>query len=82
MTVTAKVEAKPEGKLFFHVEVSMRGLFDHSGETALTPDQFGKVNAPPILFPFVREHLASLTLRASLPPVLLPLINFIERAGR
>jgi preprotein translocase subunit SecB len=82
VTVTAKVEAELEGKPFFQVEVSMRGLFERSGETALTPDQFGKVNGPAILFPFVREHLANLTLRANLPPVLLPPINFVERAGK
>jgi preprotein translocase subunit SecB len=82
VTVTAKVEAELEGKPFFQVEVSMRGLFERSGETALSSDQFGKVNGPAILFPFVREHLANLTLRANLPPILLPTINFVERAGK
>lgn len=82
VTVTAKVHAELEGKPYFQVEVSMRGLFERSGETSLPSDQFGKVNGPAILFPFVREHLANLTLRANLPPILLPPINFVERAGK
>lgn len=45
-------------------------------------DRTRKVKGPAILFPFVREHLANLTLRANLPPVLLPPISCMEKAGK
>lgn len=37
--------------------------------------KFSKVNAPAHLFPFVREIIGNATMRANLPPLLLPPIN-------
>jgi preprotein translocase subunit SecB len=56
--------------------ISMIGAFEKYGEPALTDDKFKAVNAPAIIYPFIREHLYSLCLKAGLANVLLPTINF------
>ncbi len=38
---------------------------------------FSRINAPAIIFPFLREHLASLSIKAGITPILLDPINFI-----
>lgn len=40
--------------------------------------QFADINGPAIIFPFLREHLASMSLKAGIPPIMLPPINFIK----
>jgi|SRR6185312_831522 len=56
--------------------IVLGGLFTKNGETMLPTDTFGKVNAPAILFPFVREHLSSLSVKANIVPILLTPVNF------
>jgi preprotein translocase subunit SecB len=41
-------------------------------------DSDAKANGPAIMFPFLREHLASITLKAGISPILLPSVNFIR----
>lgn len=79
--VSARVDIKEEDKELLDVYVVMKGLFELLGETDLPADAFGKVNGPAILFPFVREHMASMTLKANIPPILLPPINFVRAAA-
>jgi preprotein translocase subunit SecB len=38
-------------------------------------EEFSKINAPAIIFPFVRETIADLTLKTGFPPLLLPPTN-------
>ena len=56
--------------------ISMIGIFEKYGEPALPDDKFKAINAPAIIYPFIREHLYSLCLKAGLANVLLPTINF------
>ncbi|MEO8589810.1 MAG: protein-export chaperone SecB [Flavobacteriales bacterium] len=79
--VTAKVNTKHQGRELLKAEVTMKGLFEQKGETQLNVDTFAQVNGPAILFPFIREQLASLTMKANIPPILLAPINFVKRAG-
>lgn len=61
--------------------IKMVGIFETSnGENVLNPEYFGQVNAPAIIFPFIREHLASVSIKAGITPILLPPINFIKLA--
>ncbi|KAA9356877.1 MULTISPECIES: protein-export chaperone SecB [Larkinella] len=45
-------------------------------------ENFSDINAPAILFPFVRETIASLTARAGIPTVLVQPFNFVDMQRR
>jgi preprotein translocase subunit SecB len=42
--------------------------------------QFSTVNAPAIMMPYLREIVYNITGRSPMPPLSLPLINFVESA--
>lgn len=72
VTITGKMEAQP----VFVVEVVQAGIFLAKG---LQEDQLGHLlgsHCPSILFPYAREAIDSLMNRGTLPPLLLPPINF------
>jgi preprotein translocase subunit SecB len=56
--------------------IKMVGGFEKYGEPLLTDDKFKAINAPAIIYPFVREHLHSLCQKAGMADVLLPTVNF------
>ena len=62
----------------------MVGIFECPTETdvQLSIENFSKVNAPAIIFPFVREHLASVSMKAGINPILLPAVNFVKLANK
>ena len=37
---------------------------------------FASINAPAILFPFIRSYISTITINAGLNPIILPTINF------
>ncbi|MBP6532466.1 MAG: protein-export chaperone SecB [Bacteroidia bacterium] len=57
------------------------GVFEIIGTPLLNIENFGTVNAPSILFPFIREHIAGLSLKAGINPILLPPVNFVALAA-
>jgi len=60
----------------FSIKCSMVGIFASEPETKnLSLEDFAKVNAPTIIFPFIREIISSTTRKAGLPPVILPPMN-------
>jgi preprotein translocase subunit SecB len=60
--------------------IKMVGVFEIVGQPKLTPDEFGKVNGPAIIYPFIREHLSSLSVKAGLGNLLIPPINFSKKS--
>jgi preprotein translocase subunit SecB len=40
-------------------------------------ERLASINCPAIIWPFVRQHLADLTVKAGFSPLLLPVINFV-----
>ena len=46
------------------------------GEENLSLEDFSKENAPAILYPFCREAIATVSMKAGMPPILLPPFNF------
>ena len=87
-------DSKAENKLFINltinfssgigeieeikVLISMLGIFEFSENTDIPIIDFAKINGPAIIFPFIREHLSSLSLKAGINPILLPIINFVK----
>lgn len=57
-------------------KIKMIGIFEKTGEPALSEDAFKKINAPAIIYPFIREHLHNICLKAGIASVLLPTVNF------
>lgn len=59
------------------ISVKMAGMFECIGETQIPNlDEFGRVNAAAIIFPYVREHISSLSVRAGAGAIILPPVNF------
>jgi preprotein translocase subunit SecB len=63
-----------------YAAIKMIGVFSLPKESAIPIGQFAKVNAPAIIFPFIREHLASLSVKANINPILLQPVNFVKRS--
>ncbi len=57
----------------FSMKVTVEGIF--TGEDPMGLKRFSKVNAPAHLFPFVREIIGNTTMKANIPPLLLPPFN-------
>jgi preprotein translocase subunit SecB len=66
-----------DGEDAFKAECQMIGVFIKVGEPLLTVEKFSQVNGPAIVFPFVREHLAGLTLKGAVGNFLLQPVNFL-----
>ena len=58
-------------------EITMIGVFEKIGESELSNENFAKINAPSIIFPYIREHLSSLSNKAGIPPIILAPVNFV-----
>ena len=72
---------KSGDQAFVNGRVVMVGYFKITAEMSdETIRMFCDVNAPAILFPFVREAFASASVKSGLRPVLLQPVNFVELA--
>lgn len=73
-----KVTGKQEDAEVFNIFVKAIGLFNQEGSSEkLTRKSFQEINAPAIIFPFIREHVSSLSVKAGLGNVILQPINFV-----
>ena len=70
---------KEADTLILETKVQMMGIFEPSDWNDPLLDDFANINAPAIIYPFVREHIASLTTKAK-TPYILPPFNFVELA--
>jgi preprotein translocase subunit SecB len=76
VTLAIDYIGKQNDEDIFSASVKMSGIFEKYGEPALTDDKFKAINAPAIIYPFVREYLYNCCLRAGIANVLLPTVNF------
>lgn len=72
VTVTSKIE----DKTVFLVEITQAGIFQISGVPAENIELILGITCPNILFPYARESISDLVVRAGFQPVLLNPINF------
>lgn len=57
----------------FSFLVKMVGIFECIGESQLKDyEKFGKINGAAIIFPYIREHITNLSMKAGLGPIILP----------
>ncbi len=80
VNLTLKFDVTIEENQVIMAQVTMAGIFECTENPELSIDTFGKVNAPAIIFPFIREHIASLSLKAGIVPIILPPVNFVQLA--
>ena len=75
-SITVTVTAKLGERTMFLVEVTQGGVFQirHVPESEMAP--ILGIACPNILFPYLRESVSDLTVRAGFPPVLLNPVNF------
>ena len=74
--LTVTVTAKIGDKTMFLVEVSEAGIFIVRNIPAGELDAVLGIACPNILFPYVREVISDLVVRAGFPPVILSPVNF------
>ncbi|MDA8340015.1 MAG: protein-export chaperone SecB [Nitrospiraceae bacterium] len=73
-TLFQKTKNKP-----FVMKVSVEGTF--TGKSYKELEKFSKIHAPAHLFPFVREIIGNTTMKANMPPLLLPPFNLTTMLG-
>lgn len=77
--LTTIVLNKYEGVEQYKIEVSMVGVFERTGESEIADNEkFGRINGAAIIFPFIREHIANIALKAGLGSLILPPVNFTK----
>lgn len=74
--LTLDFTGKQNDSDFCTSKIKMLGIFEKIGEPALSEEYFKTVNAPAIIYPFIREHLHNICLKAGIVNVLLPTVNF------
>lgn len=74
--LTVTVTAKVKDKTMFLVEVGQAGVFVVRNIPAQEMDAVLGIACPNILFPYAREVVSDITVRAGFPPVVLNPVNF------
>ena len=80
--VHVKVTVQEVDNENFIIDVTMAGVFVKENPVPFSNDQFIKVNGPAIVYPYVRQHIRTLTLESGIPPILLPVYNFAAIANK
>ena len=70
------VTAKQQDQVVFLVEVHQAGIFTVEGSTPEMLEMLLEAACPTVLYPFVRETIASLTAKGGFPQFLLSPVNF------
>jgi len=78
--LTLDFKSYDDVKTNIEAKIIMAGLFEACDSPPISTESFVEVNAPAIIFPFVREHLSTVSLKAGIKPILLPPVNFFELA--
>lgn len=76
VTITATVTAKIGEKVMFLIEAKQAGIFEVRNMPAGELEPILAVMCPNILFPYLREVVSDVAVRAGFAPVLLNPINF------
>lgn len=66
-----------------HIEIVADGMFEFDKElTDVQKSNFFNINAPSILFPYVRAYITALTSLAGIQPIVLPTLNLSVRSSK
>ncbi len=77
LLLVAKIDSANKA---MHIEVQAEGYFEFDQEiTQKEQESFFKMNAPAILFPYVRAYIGALSALSGVNAVLLPTLNLSDR---
>jgi preprotein translocase subunit SecB len=76
VTLTLDYKGMQNDTIICTSKIIMIGIFEKFGEPQLSEENFKKINAPAIIYPFIREHLHNICLKSGIANVLLPTVNF------
>jgi preprotein translocase subunit SecB len=76
VTVSATVTARLGERTLFLVEVAQAGIFAVRNVPAEELDPLLGIACPTVIFPYLRETISDLVVRAGFPPVLLAPLSF------
>ncbi len=76
VAITATVTAKIQDKTLFLVETTQAGIFRIQGVPQEQMPMVLGIGCPNIVFPYLRETISDVVLRAGFPPLLLNPVNF------
>lgn len=76
VSLKATAHAKIEDRTLFLIEVSQAGLFHIENIPEGEMDALLGIGCPSVLFPYLREAVSDLTVRAGFAPLLLQPVNF------
>lgn len=83
-TLSVEILSTEERQTPFDLKVSITGYFSVEGEDDNLSDEMKKTiltkNTAAILFPFLRTIVATITMNANIPALLLPIMNFADNA--
>jgi preprotein translocase subunit SecB len=79
VNIDLSLSTKEDNRPILRAFAKMVGVFKPSDWNDPNLDSFSKINAPAIIFPYIREHISNLTLRVHIPIYLNP-VNFIKLA--
>ena len=61
---------------FFNIKCTMIAFFSViEGQENMDLEEYSNLNAPAAIFPYIRETIAATTLKAGIPPVIIPPAN-------
>lgn len=70
-----------EGNEQMKIRVKMVGVFLVVGESKIKDlEVFGRINGASIIFPYIREHITSITQKGGMGAIILPPVNFTNPA--
>ena len=81
ITVSEEVNVvqKNKGIEQLKFKVKMIGIFECIGDSQIKDfDEFGKINGAAIIFPYIREHITNISLKAGIGALILPPVNFTK----
>ena len=73
-TVTAKLQEK--NKVMFLIEATQAGIFRYAISSQKNWNRYWKLSAPIFFYPYLREVVSSMSVKAGFTPILLNPINF------
>ena len=74
--ITVTITAKAEDKTLFLVECTQAGIFRIQGVPQDQMPMVLGIGCPNIVFPYLRETVSDVVIRAGFPPLLLNPVNF------
>jgi preprotein translocase subunit SecB len=76
VAITATVTAKIKDKTLFLVEITQAGIFRIQGVPQEQLPMVLGIGCPNIVFPYLREAISDVVIRAGFPPLTLNPVNF------